>query len=101
MIGVSFVKTDVFRDMTGFVTVISLLLLVYVLINPYEVPGKEQFKRWVEFPLIGSFQPSEIAKLALIMFLSFSMERHHKLIEKHWWMILPYIAVVGFICFSH
>ncbi len=98
MIGVSFVKTDVFRDMTGFVTVVSLLLLVYVLINPYEVPGKEQFKRWVEFPLIGSFQPSEIAKLALIMFLSFSMERHHKLIEKHWWMILPYLGIILLFC---
>ncbi|MBQ8014576.1 MAG: FtsW/RodA/SpoVE family cell cycle protein [Clostridia bacterium] len=98
MIGVSFVKTDVFRDVSGLITVIAFLLLVYVLINPYIVPGKEQFKRWVEFPIIGSFQPSEIAKLALIMFLAFSMERHHKLVEKHWWMIIPYMGVIAVFC---
>lgn len=98
MLAVSFVKADVFRDATGFITLIALFLLVYVLINPYDVPGKEQFKRWVEFPIIGSFQPSEIAKLALIMFLSFSMERHHKKIEKHWWMIVPYLGVILLFC---
>lgn len=98
MVGVSFIKTDVYRDITGFVVIVSLFLLVYVLINPYIIPGKEQFKRWVEFPIIGSFQPSEIAKLAVIMFLAFSMERHHKLIEKHMWMMIPYIGFIGLIC---
>lgn len=98
MIGISFIKSDVFRDLTGIITLFSLLLLVYVLINPYEIPGKEQFKRWVEFPIIGSFQPSEIAKLAVIIFLAFSMERHSKLVEKHTWMIAPYIAFIGIVC---
>ncbi len=98
MIAVSFVRTSVFRDMTGLVVIVSLFLLVYVLINPYVIPGKEEFKRWVEFPVIGSFQPSEIAKLAVIMFLAFSMERHHKLIEKNIAMAIPYIGFVGLVC---
>lgn len=98
MIAVSFVKADVFRDASGFIMVVSLLLLIYVLINPYEIPGKEQFRRWMWVPGLGSFQPSEIAKLAVVMFLAFSMERNHKKIEKHWWMILPYIGVVGVVC---
>ena len=98
MIAVSFIKSDVFRDVSGLITVIALLLLVYVLINPYIIPGKEQFKRWVEFPIIGSFQPSEIAKLALIMFLAFNLERNHKLIEKQWWTILPYMGVILVFC---
>lgn len=98
MIAVSFVKADVFRDASTFIMIIALLLLVYVLINPYVIPGKEQFKRWMWVPGLGSFQPSEIAKLAIVMFLAFSMERYHKLIEKHWWMIAPYMAVVLLVC---
>lgn len=99
MIAVSFINPSIFRDASGFIMVVSVLLLLAVLAFPYEIPGKEEFKRWIYIPVIGSFQPSEIAKLAVVMFLAFSMERHHKLIEKHWWMILPYIAVVGFVCF--
>ncbi len=98
MVAVSFVNPSIFRDASGLIMLISLLLLVYVLINPYVIPGKEEFKRWMWLPGIGSFQPSEIAKLAIVMFLAFSMERHHKLIEKHWWMILPYMALVGVCC---
>lgn len=98
MIGISFVRPDVFRQASGVVTVIALLLLVYVLIDPYVIPGKEQFKRWVDLPLIGSFQPSEIAKLAIVMFLAFSMERYHKIIEQKWWVIIPYGGFVLVFC---
>ena len=98
MIGVSFIKPDVFRQASGFITVVALLLLVYVLINPYIIPGKEQFKRWMYLPGIGSFQPSEIAKLAVVMFLAFSMERYHKIIEQKWWVIVPYGAFVLVFC---
>jgi len=98
MIGVSFVKPDVFRQASSLIAVISLLLLVYVLINPYIIPGKEEFKRWMWVPGIGSFQPSEIAKLAIVMLLAFSMERYHKLIEEKWWMIVPYVGVVLVFC---
>ncbi len=98
MIGISFFKPDVFRQATGVITVVALLLLVYVLIDPYIIPGKEQFKRWMYLPGIGSFQPSEIAKLAVVMFLAFSMERYHKIIEQKWWMIIPYGAFVLVFC---
>ena len=57
MICISYVRTDVYRDFSGFITVVSLLMLIYVLINPYVIPGKEQFRRWMEIPIVGSFQP--------------------------------------------
>lgn len=99
MIAVSFVKTDIFRDASGFIMLVAILLLVYVLINPYEVLGKEEFKRWIQIPgTTITFQPSEIAKLALIMYLSFSMEKYHKLVEQKAWMIFPYAAIIIFIC---
>jgi len=98
MLLLSHLKPDIFRQGTGVVTVIALLLLVYVLINPHIVEGKEQFKRWVEIPIIGTFQPSEIAKLAVVMFLAFSMERYHKIIEQKWWVIFPYGGFVLIFC---
>ena len=98
MLAVSFINPSIFRDASGVIMLISLLLLVAVLAFPYEIPGKEEFKRWLYLPVIGSFQPSEIAKLAIVMFLAFNMEKHHKLIEKHWWMILPYIGIVAVVC---
>ncbi len=98
MICISYVRTDVYRDFSGFITVVSLLMLIYVLINPYVIPGKEQFRRWMEIPIVGSFQPSEVAKLALIMFLAFSMERNHKKVEQKASSIWFYIAVIGVFC---
>ncbi len=98
MMILSFVKTDIYRKSSATIAVIALILLVYVLINPYVIPGKEEFKRWMWVPGIGSFQPSEIAKLAVIMIISFSMERYHKIVEEKWWIFIPYGAVVLLYC---
>ncbi len=63
MIAVSFVNPDIFRDASGVIMAIALLLLVVVLINPFEVAGKEEFKRWLYIPVIGSFQPRDITNI--------------------------------------
>lgn len=98
MLVASFVKPDIYRQASGTVAVVALLLLAYVLINPYIIPGKEEFKRWMWVPGIGSFQPSEIAKLAVIMIIAFSMERYRKLVEEKWWIFIPYGMVVLLFC---
>ncbi len=98
MLIVSRINTDVFRGASTFVFLVSLVLLVYVLINPAVIPGKEQFKRWIAVPIVGTFQPSEIAKLAIVMFIAFSMEKYHKLVEKTAWMMTPYILIIGLVC---
>ena len=81
MLIISRINTDVFRGSSSLIFIIALILLIYVLINPAVIPGKEEFKRWISVPVFGTFQPSEIAKLAIVMFLAFSMERYHKLVE--------------------
>ncbi len=98
MLVLSRVNINVYRESSTVIFLIALILLVYVLINPTIIEGKEQFKRWIAVPLFGTFQPSELAKLAVIMFIAFSMERYHKLVEKTAWMMVPYILLIGFVC---
>lgn len=52
----------------------SLLLLVIVLFLPEYKPG---FKRWINLGFT-TFQPSEIAKIGLIMILALLLERNYK-----------------------
>lgn len=52
----------------------SLLLLVLVLFLPEYKPG---FKRWINLGFT-TFQPSEIAKIGLIMMLALLLERNYK-----------------------
>lgn len=88
----SHVRIDVYRKLAGFMFVISLLLLVYVLLNPVVEEGKEHIKRWIKVPIFGTLQPSEIAKLTLILYMASIMERYQKYIQKTSWALFP-IAV--------
>ena len=99
MVAVSYVKVDILRDSSGLIMLIALLLLGLVLIFPHEISGKEEFKRWLEVPGTSiTFQPSEIAKIALIMFMAFSMEKRRKEIETKLGFVFVYLAVIGFVC---
>ncbi len=98
MFVVSHIRYDVFKDFSVFVGIVSLILLVLVLIFPHEIEGKEEFKRWLEIPGVTTFQPSEVAKLGVIMFLAWSMERHRKFIEKNFLSIFPYLGVLAVFC---
>ncbi len=74
MLAVSKVKYDYFKIFSIIALPISWVLLVIVLILPAKFG---EFHRWI---YIGSFsfQPSEIAKLALIMFCAWGMDRNHQ-----------------------
>ncbi|MBI4972605.1 MAG: putative lipid II flippase FtsW [Candidatus Omnitrophica bacterium] len=73
--------------------IISLLLLALVLIPGIgrEVSGA---RRWFRFKFI-SFQPSELAGLALIIYTADFISRKSNLIKTFWWGFLPPIFVLG------
>lgn len=74
MLVISKIDYHVIRKFVWYITGISLLLLVLVLILP---PTKDGFKRWLNLGFI-QFQPSEIAKFALIVLLSFLISKNYK-----------------------
>lgn len=73
MFVVSKVRYDYFKLFAIPAVLLSWLLLVVVLFLPEVVPG---FKRWINLGLF-TFQPSEIAKLAIILFCAWHMDKSH------------------------
>lgn len=71
-------KTDYrkFKNFAYITLIVSYALLLIVLILP-PPPGYEEFHRWIRIPLLGTFQPSEIAKFAIILFFSFHMDKYY------------------------
>lgn len=92
------IHPSIFRSVSTFTAVIAVALLGAVLLTAGETEdGEVVFKRWIEIAGIR-FQPSDVGKTAMILFLAFLLEKNRKAIESHWYSAIPCIAVVGFFC---
>lgn len=75
---------------------ISIPLLVYTLFFGVEL---NQGSRWIRLPIINlTFQTSDLAKLALFMFLSRLLSKKQEVIKDFKKGFLPVIMPVGLIC---
>ena len=74
---------------------ISIILLILVLFFGTNVNGST---RWFNFGFT-SFQPSELAKLALILFLSFSLSKNSDKLKFFFRGLVPYLMLIGVIGF--
>jgi cell division protein FtsW len=78
------------------------MLISFILLILVRVPGIGQENngtwRWI---YIGGFQfqPSEILKISLILFLAFSLSKKNKKIDSFVYGLLPYILILGFVSF--
>jgi len=74
--------------------VVSIALLVYVLIGGKVVNNAQ---RWI---YIGSqgFQPAEVAKIGMIIFFAYSLEKNYQYISKPKFLAI-YIAIIGVVVF--
>lgn len=72
--------------------ILSLVLLVAV-----HIPGLGNesggAKRWLDLGLL-KFQPSEVARLALIVYLAYSLEKKQKLIDQFAIGVVPHLMVL-------
>lgn len=79
---------------------VPILLIAVVLLILVKIPGIGQVRngarRWLGFgPL--TFQPSEIAKYALIIFLAKSLPQNQDLLKNFWSGFVPYLVVIGVV----
>ena len=71
-----------------------LIFTVMLLLSVFGFPSINGARRWIRFPGI-SFQPSEIAKIALPIFLAYFLTKNEKLIGDLKETVLPCIGVLG------
>jgi cell division protein FtsW len=74
---------------------VSIVLLVLVLVPGISASDQEA-KRWFNFGF-ASFQPSEMAKLSVILFLSLSLSKKSDSLQSFWKGFVPYLLVIGVV----
>jgi cell division protein FtsW len=74
--------------------VITLALLVAVLIPGIgsEINGS---RRWIVIPGVGSLQPAEFAKLAIVLYLAHWLDRRGKSVRSFWNGLVPFGMLVA------
>jgi cell division protein FtsW len=70
----------------------SVILLLAVLIIGTEVNGA---KRWLGLTRTFGFQPSELAKVAVILFFAHNLSRNREKIKNFWTGLFPHLAIIG------
>ncbi|NLT10645.1 MAG: FtsW/RodA/SpoVE family cell cycle protein, partial [Ruminococcus sp.] len=81
-------------NIAGLLYVVGVLLLIAALIVGNDEGGKMGAKRWLTLGPIN-FQPSEVAKLAIIIFFAYSMERDGKKMNSFVTGIVKYAGLMG------
>jgi cell division protein FtsW len=72
------------------------LILCALTILPFIGVEKNGARRWLKFPLLGAFQPSEFAKIAVVLFLANFFAKKHDVLKESGFNIAP--AVFGLFC---
>ncbi len=74
---VSKINYQTFRWLSVFALILAILLLIAVLIPGIHTDRSDNVKRWIAVPGLGTFQPSEIAKVAVIMYFSSRLSKRN------------------------
>jgi cell division protein FtsW len=95
MVGVMRIDYRRLRDLTYPILCLSILLLIVVLIPALGLSLRVGVaRRWLATPWF-TFQPSEIGKLALVLFCAYALTKKGEKIKEFLHGFLPIIAVAG------
>jgi cell division protein FtsW len=84
-----------YSKLSKFALWISIPLLIYTFTNGVSL---NEAARWIEVPLIGSFQPSDFASLALIVNLASMLSKRQQNIDDIKESLIPILFWCGVIC---
>ena len=91
------INIQIYRHFTPIFAALCFFLLVAVLF--FHTKNADGFKRWLLIPIVNiSFQPSDVAKLGIIMFYAWGLEKYKKQLETKWWVAVIAFAVMGMLC---
>ena len=83
----------IYRKLAVPAFLLTIGLLIAVLVVGEEVGGA---RRWLPLPFVR-FQPSEVAKVAIVFVLAYILERKHRLLKQFGHFIVPVLATVGVV----
>jgi cell division protein FtsW len=84
-----------YSKLSKFALWISIPLLIYTFTNGVTI---NEAARWIQVPIIGSFQPSDFASLALIVNIASMMSKRQQNIDDIKESLIPILFWCGIIC---
>ena len=98
MLFVSMVDYHLYARIQKVLFAVGIALLILVLI-PGVGKTHNNATRWIQLPVIGEFQPSELMKTAVILSFSYDAAKAGQKIRTLRYGLLPYIGALGVIAF--
>ncbi len=85
-----------YKQLAPWMMIIAVPLLIYTLIFGQEI---NDARRWIEIPFIGlTFQTSDFARVALIIFVAREITRHNEYIKDFSKAFVPIILPIVIVC---
>ncbi len=94
MLVVSMVDYHIWHKFAWIAWGVSLVLLLIA----YFMPSSTGVHRWIRIPGIGQFQPSEVAKFALVLLFAHLISLNHKKMKTFKGGFLPLFVILGITC---
>ncbi len=94
MLIVSMIDYHVLHKFAWVIWLISLVLLVVAFL----MPSSTGVHRWIRIPGLGQFQPSELAKFALVLLFAHLISLNHKKMKTFSKGFLPLFLLLGVTC---
>ncbi len=94
MLVMSFVDYHFWHRLAIPVMIIAWILLLVA----YFSPSSTGVHRWIDLPIIGQFQPSEVAKFGLVVLFAHLISLNYRNMKRFGKGFLPLMAILGVTC---